>query len=123
MDIFWDLYQERRIGEARSQAARGAARADAASMAVGSLEARFERMVLVNMALWSLLKETTGLTDELLAARVKEIDLEDGRKDGKIQATVEPCPKCNKTLSKKHQRCLFCGYEPEAPDVFRGVAR
>ncbi|MGV3724113.1 MAG: hypothetical protein ACO1SX_24740, partial [Actinomycetota bacterium] len=120
MDFFLDLYQERRIGEARAQAARGEARADQASMAVGSLQARFERMVLLNMALWSLVKETTGLTDEALAARVREIDLQDGHQDGQIKATVEPCPKCNKTLSKKHQRCLFCGFEPEDPNVFRG---
>jgi len=123
MDFFWDLHQDRRIGDARAQAARGEARADEANYAVSSLQARFERMVLLNMALWSLVKETTGLTDEALAARVKEIDLEDGRRDGKLQATIEPCPKCGKTLSKKHQRCLFCGYEPEDADAFRGVAR
>ena len=75
------------------------------------LEARVDKLTLICMALWTLLKDATNLTDEQLAQRVKEIDLSDGRLDGKISHTVHNCPKCNRVLSQKHKRCLYCGYE------------
>lgn len=121
MELFWELHQNHQIREAHYRGVRGERKADAVSEELAELEARLERLVLLNLALWSLLKETNGLTDDALAARVREIDLLDGRLDGKARPPAENCAECGRALSRKHSRCLYCGREPSAPDPFRAA--
>lgn len=86
--------------------------------AARDVEERLNQLALINMALWSLLKEKTSLTDEDLIARVQEIDVSDGQLDGKVHVALAHCPRCEQTLSKKHRRCLYCGYQPEMTSAF-----
>lgn len=123
MDFLWDLHQHNQIAKAQADAARGQHRADNAMERVTQLEARFNRLALLTNALWGLLKETTGLTDEQLTQRVQELDMADGKLDGKVHATATPCGNCGRTLSQRHQKCLFCGWEPERKDAFGNVVR
>jgi len=70
-----------------------------------------ERLFMIAEALWSLLKEQHGYTDDELAARVTQIDMRDGKLDGKVASNgVKTCPSCNRPLSKKHLSCMYCGY-------------
>jgi hypothetical protein len=101
----------------------GAQTAEQARDAARRLEDRVNRLTLINMALWSLLKERVKLTDEELSQRVQELDLSDGHLDGKVHVTVRVCPQCGRNLSQKHVRCLYCGFEPSDQDAFAGVAR
>jgi ribosomal protein S27AE len=73
------------------------------------LSDRIDRLQLVCMALWELIEEKTSLTSEELAAKVKELDLADGKADGKVSRTVKNCTKCGRAMSPRHQRCLYCG--------------
>ncbi len=73
------------------------------------LEARVDRLTLVSSALWSLLKENTSMTEEDLIARVTQLDLSDGREDGKVRGSVRKCVQCGRTLAKRHRKCLYCG--------------
>lgn len=73
------------------------------------LEDRLDRLILVNMALWSLIREKTGLTEEDLLARVQQIDLADGQRDGKATRPPVRCPECDRVMSPRHKRCLYCG--------------
>lgn len=123
MDLFWEMHQSHRISEARSAGRRGEDKAEDAVELTQRLSARVDRLTLINMALWSLMKERTGLTEEDLAKRIQEIDLADGQLDGKIRTQIKNCPHCQRTLSQKHNRCLFCGYEPEEKDAFSTVVR
>ena len=46
---------------------------------------------------------------ELLRQMV-QIDLRDGRMDGRVAATPpEPCPKCQRIVAKQSVRCMYCG--------------
>ena len=123
MDLFWELYQNQRIAGARSAGRRGEQKAEDAVDLVHRLSDRVDRLTLINMALWSLLKERAGFSEEDLAKRIQEIDQADGQLDGKVRAQLQTCPHCQRTLSHKHQRCLFCGYEPEQKDTFSTVVR
>lgn len=123
MELFWELDQNRRISSARAAGLRGEQKAEDAVDLVHRLSARVDRLTLINMALWSLLKERAGLSEEDLANRIQEIDLADGQLDGRVRAQIQTCPHCQRTLSQKHNRCLFCGYEPEEKDAFSTVAR
>mgnify|MGYP004142731505 CR=1 FL=1 len=85
------------------------------------IEERIERLTLVCMAMWSLLQDKTNLTEEDLLERVKMLDLMDGVQDGKATRTVKRCPHCNRPMSPRHTRCLYCGYEELVKSAFDAV--
>ena len=98
-----------------SEAEKAARKSETASAEVqremGILEERLEKLVLVSMALWSLIEERTGLTEQDLVERVQKLDLEDGVADGKITRQLRQCPACGRNVSRRHRKCLFCGNE------------
>ncbi len=100
-------------GSARAAAAAGSAKRD-----VSHMEDRIERLSLVCMAMWSLIQDKTKLTEEDLLERVKMIDLMDGVEDGKAARTVQKCHACNRVMSPRHQKCLYCGAEKLAQSAF-----
>ncbi len=74
-----------------------------------------ERLLLINEALWSILKEKTDLQDADLIRRIADIDLADGKLDGrKAKSPPRSCPHCQRVLAKHRPRCLFCGKPVEA---------
>ena len=85
------------------------------------LSERLEKLVLVNMAMWSLLQEKVGLTEQDLADRVEQIDLADGVADGKVTRTIRQCPNCGRNVSSRHKRCLFCGNDNLGGNALDGV--
>jgi hypothetical protein len=70
---------------------------------------RFEKLLLIRQAMWSLMIERTSLTEKDLIERVTQIDLQDGRLDGKVTKPIVNCSKCKGTISPKFNRCLWCG--------------
>ncbi len=80
---------------------------------VQNLQAQVDRLTLINIAMWTLLRDKLGVNDEDLRQRVEAVDLSDGRLDGKIRGTVRKCSACNRTVSTKHARCLYCGHASE----------
>ena len=119
IDLLWDLYQERRIGEVQESANLASRKATDFQERVRGLEDRIDRMLLTNMALWTLLRDTMGLTDQDLVARVQKLDLEDGVADGKVtRSAPTTCPRCQRTFSPRHRRCLYCGHETSSPKPF-----
>lgn len=82
------------------------------------LEDRLDRLSLVCMAMWSLLQDKTGVTEEELLDRVRTLDLIDGVEDKKATRTVARCGRCQRTMSNRHRRCLYCGFEKLAESAF-----
>lgn len=73
------------------------------------LMARLDAMELAFAGLWKLLK-AQGFTNEHLVKAMEEVDLEDGKKDGKITSVHSVCPSCGqKILSRVSKKCLWCG--------------
>lgn len=89
-----------------------AAQAKASNVAsrATNLEQRVERLLMITEALWEILKEQHGYTDEELIRRVGLIDLCDGRLDGR-EAPSGPREReqCGRMLSRKHVKCIYCG--------------
>jgi hypothetical protein len=110
--------QSARLAAAAAAAAPGADTED-----VYDLHDRIDRLVLVVAAMWSLLEEQ-GLTEEQLAARVKELDEADGKADGKFTKAPVTCPKCQAKVSAGLPACQFCGTsvaDAGGGDPFAGV--
>jgi hypothetical protein len=105
MSLFWTMRGG--VEEAGSQGAT--AGRQAAARRVGEAEDRVDRALLACEAMWSLLREKLGLTDIDLVERFNQLDLTDGKLDGKMRKTAVSCPKCGKAISRRMARCMYCG--------------
>jgi hypothetical protein len=76
-----------------------------------------EKLFMLTEALWTILKEKHGCTDAELVQRVQEIDLRDGKLDGKVAKVNPDCPKCGRKLMGKRPVCLYCGAEVARVDL------
>jgi hypothetical protein len=88
---------------------------------VTRLEISIDRLLLINRALWEIIQERFQLTEEILKDKVSEIDLRDGKLDGRLKKGVKKCDRCNRMLNPRHKTCIFCGYPVQDVDVFDEV--
>jgi hypothetical protein len=112
MSILWDLIQQRSIGAGGpvlQQAAAAEQKAGEAVYSTQSLHSRIDRLSLINRAIWELIQEKLGLSEKDLLKKVQEVDLRDGKIDGKVHAEVKMCPGCENVLSARHLKCIYCG--------------
>lgn len=56
------------------------------------VRADIERLLLITEGLWNILRDEHGYDDELLVRRVLEVDLKDGKIDGKLAAQRRRLP-------------------------------
>ncbi len=45
-----------------------------------------------------------------------ELDIADNVADGYSATQAAVCPQCQRPISPKHHRCLYCGYTPPGGD-------
>jgi hypothetical protein len=121
LGFLWDLHQQFRINQAQDRAERGHSEAKSVGQRMEMLEDRVDTLTLVNMALWSLMQDRLGLTEDELAARVQRIDLRDGRADGKVAPSVGTCSACKRTMSARHRHCMYCGEPAPKRTPFAGT--
>ena len=107
-----------RSEDASRQAAAAASRASSVNRDNEHLEDRLERLSLVCMAMWSLLQDKTGVTEQQLLERVKTLDLMDGQPDGKATRSVSRCQACGRVMSPRHLACMYCGEERLVTSAF-----
>src|SRR4051794_5155422 len=101
IDLIFDPYQQRRINDLDDKAQDSSRKVTDPHARVRELEDSVARLALINAAMWSLLKDRTGLTDAALTARIRDIDLRDGVEDGKITPDVQNCQKCGRTMAPR----------------------
>lgn len=110
------------FGVSEAQAAARAASAETSARAAGrevrQLEEKIDRLSLVCMAMWSLIQDKTGVTEEDLLQRVRALDLMDGVADGKATRTVSRCQSCQRVMSPRHRKCLYCGQDKLVQSAF-----
>ena len=108
MNFLWDIAQEGRIRSAEKRAQRAEEKTVDLAGGAGSVQRRLDVMTLANQALFEILRDRLGISEEEVIYRMAEIDGRDGRKDGKIGATVVSCRRCGKKVSTARQRCMYC---------------
>jgi hypothetical protein len=82
-----------------------------------ALEHRYERMQLVMLALWSLLKEHTGLTDADLKRFLHNAEAT-ANSPG---AAIMTCEHCHRIIRKSATRCIWCGAAVNTGNAFQGT--
>ena len=118
--VLWDLYQQYQIRQLDAKIDRapgGKSSDEVARDAVVRLEEKLDRLALISRAMFELLQEAGKLSEEKLNAKIVEIDLRDGQKDGKMAPIPKRCPKCSAMMSPRFGRCLFCGHEDATVQV------
>jgi hypothetical protein len=110
MDLF-DRNLLHQIDRAESKADRAQTGAIRSQADIDVLKLYIERLSMIAEALWTILREQHGYSDEELMRRITEIDLRDGKLDGRITADEAPrCPQCKRQHVARHRpMCLYCG--------------
>ncbi|WP_221029180.1 hypothetical protein [Actomonas aquatica] len=108
MNFLWDLGQEGRIRGAEKQAARAENKTIDLASGAGSVQRRLDVMTLANQALFEILRDRLGISEEEVLYRMAEIDARDGKKDGKIAPRVVSCRRCGRKVSTARQHCMYC---------------
>ena len=122
MEFLWDLHQQKAIADAQVEASAAKRAARPGSDRLAELETEVQRLTLVSQALWELLRDRTGLSETELVAKINEIDLRDGKLDGRISAKLIHCPRCGRTMSERHSRCIYCGTRVSPSPASGGVS-
>jgi hypothetical protein len=105
----WDIFQEIRLNDLRAQQGDTHSHLKSASSDINELARHVRKLALVNQALYELLKERTGITDEDLRRRIEAIDRRDGAANAKLDAAPLKCPKCGGTVTAGALSCQSCG--------------
>ena len=75
---------------------------------------RIDKMAITIHAMWLLISENTSFTEEDLKKRIIEIDMTDGKLDGRVRKKPLICKKCGAGISYRFKKCLICGEPGEA---------
>jgi hypothetical protein len=125
--LFWnlgDLVDVDTMPPMGDRISHGAGAADSPPRApenARDVDERVDQLLIVCAAMWELVRERTGLTENDLIGKVAEIDARDGVADGRVTAKLRNCPKCQRVIFPKHRRCLYCGRETPVASVFGTV--
>ena len=83
-----------------------------------SMQFDIEKLFMITEALWEILKQQHGYTDDQLVEMIQEVDLRDGKLDGKVAKSGErPIYHAwGRTLIRNQISCLYCGADaPQQP--------
>lgn len=76
-----------------------------------SIKFDIEKLYMITEAFWEILKYQHGYTDDQLVEMIEDIDLRDGKLDGKVAKSSErpTCALCGRTIIRRQATCLYCG--------------
>ena len=117
MSVFMGMANAYRASQASAAASSAQRAAGEAQREAETVEAQLDRAMLVCEAMWSLMRDKLGVTETELLDRIVEIDLSDGQLDGKVKRPPVSCPKCQRTIARRFNRCMYCG-QPVMHDPF-----
>ena len=107
--FLWDLHQQNRLRELDQESSRARQDARSGQDVAEELRARLDRLELHCAAMGSLLQEHTGITGVQIEERIRELDMQDGRLDGRMRAAAKTCPTCGRAVSGDRAWCMYCG--------------
>ncbi|MEM7201234.1 MAG: hypothetical protein AAF628_13260 [Planctomycetota bacterium] len=116
--MFWEISQQVNIRRSQATADSAVERAADAKASAEALQSTLDRVLLINRALWEIVRDQHGLNDEQLRDKVSEIDMRDGVMDGRLRQEARRCPGCDRVMNRRHRHCLYCGAQDLEADVF-----
>lgn len=110
---FWNYFQSLQIQDTSQHASNANIKANRNVKDIRSLEGKIDALSLINHAMWELLEDRLDVTLKQLENKIEEIDLRDGKLDGKIATNITHCPDCGHKVNQRRLNCFWCGSEIE----------
>jgi hypothetical protein len=86
------------------------------------LRGRVDRLSLICCAMWSVIQAQTNVSDDDLIRLMTDLDLADGQHDGRVSVEqVGKCSACQRPVSSRHVKCIYCGQPRRAANPFDAV--
>jgi hypothetical protein len=76
---------------------------------IRELHESLDRLTVLCEAMWVLLRDKAGVTEQDLMDMFEVIDLSDGVADGRVRRPPVTCAACRRRNAPRHARCVFCG--------------
>jgi hypothetical protein len=110
MSFLWDWLQQEQIGDAQARISAARFDAKAALDEIAQLQQRVDRLSLLCQAMFEEMEKSAGLSEARLKERMLEIDLRDGKRDGRLApSSGGKCPDCGHIITKIRSNCFWCG--------------
>lgn len=110
--FLFSLYQARRsISENRLDTMNLETNQNELRRQVVVLDQQMNKVMLAVEALVELLSEREILHRDDVLQRMEDIDLRDGKADGKITRAIVECADCKRPIGPTSKCCLYCGSE------------
>ena len=113
-----NVYDQQMVRDAKDVADRASRESAQHYSALLALQARVEKLALINQALWTLVQEGTGKTDSELVDRVQQLRRENEKRAQSGAASFRACEKCHRSVATGQERCLYCGAEVVPESIF-----
>lgn len=116
----WDIGQDTRINHAANTAGKAEAKAERVNEELHGMQRQIDHLTLLCQSMWELMREHSDLSDQVLRAKIADVDTRDGKADGKINPQVFPCPACGANCNSTRQACTMCGEDLKShkPHIF-----
>ncbi|CAA0117842.1 Uncharacterised protein [BD1-7 clade bacterium] len=121
LDSVWNLFQQGQISSNQAKTESATSLAASATSGVASLQGQIDTLVLANQAMWEILSKQLGVSEEDLVKKMNEIDLRDGKMDGKVSTqreTATNCTECGHKIGRRRPNCYWCGAKLEGGSPF-----
>ncbi|EHW0696159.1 hypothetical protein BBM40_13460 [Vibrio parahaemolyticus] len=102
-----DFFQNLRLTELDDKYAQNKVRTQTHESHLRVLEEKIDSLYILTLASLELLNEQ-GVSNKQIMNKIEEIDLRDGKKDGKL-APISHCNDCGHKISKRRTHCFYCG--------------
>ena len=102
-----DAFQDLRIGRLSVDSSSAKLKASANESHLRTIEEKIDSLYLMNLAALELLEEQ-GVSRQKILNKIEEIDLRDGKADGKV-SPVSECNECGHRISQRRPHCFYCG--------------
>jgi hypothetical protein len=113
----YDWRQDSKIRDATARAEHAQIDAIIAESRASEARRRQHDTGIVLAAMWSIVKEKTGATDEDLHARVGELAASQ-RQQAASRGQPGRCASCDRPMQRNRNTCVYCGFDaPKAPGV------
>ena len=101
MDLLIDLYLHGKITEARNKAEQARDSAKHLRHEVDDLKRKADALTITCQALWEILRSRLNINDQTIIQKMQEIDLRDGKLDGRIATKTAKCSRCSRLSNSK----------------------
>jgi hypothetical protein len=101
-----------------ADAARASSAALTAEQHAREVEQRLDRALLVMHAMWDLLRDKNGLSEQLL---LDQVNARAKTRVEQLQSPATKCPQCGRPMAPRLSKCMYCGAPRPIATVFDAV--